>query len=124
MARAPVEILLAGVPAVRLIDAGEGHAPEGRWPNASTPEEEAARTHAAVATSGVFLLVFRLMVALRGGRLAFVLEEEVILSFIQVCASSESGRSKWKVDRTSSGSLTEFRARATVLLRRNQYKST
>ena len=87
MARAPVEILLAGVPAVRLIDVREGHTPEGLWPNASTPEEEAASTHAAVATSGVFLLVLRLMVAFRGGRLL----EEVILSFIQVCASSESG---------------------------------
>ena len=89
MARAPVEILLAGVPVVRLIDnVGEGHTPEGLWPNASTPEdEEAARTQAAV-TMGVFLLALRLMVAFRGGRL---LEEEVILSFIQVCASSESG---------------------------------
>ena len=82
-----MEILLAGVPAVRLIDVREGHTPEGLWPNASTPEDEAARTHAAV-TIGVFLLVLRLMVAFRGGRL---LEEEVILSFIQVCASSESG---------------------------------
>ena len=119
MARAPVEILLAGVPAVRLIDVREGHTPEGLWPNASTPEEEAASTHAAVATSGVFLLVLRLMVAFRGGRLL----EEVILSFIQVCASSESGQ------QVESGIAIEWlanriRARATVVLRRNQYKLT
>ena len=109
-----MEILLAGVPAVRLIDVREGHTPEGLWPNASTPEdEEAARTQAAV-TMGVFLLALRLMVAFRGGRL---LEEEVILSFIQVCASSESGQQvesgfaiEWLANRiscTSNGPSTE-----------------
>ena len=78
------EILLAGVPAVRLIDVGEDQTAAGRWPNASTPDDEAARTHAAV-TKGVFRLVFRLMVALRGGRFALILEEVIF----QVCASSE-----------------------------------